>query len=239
MAAALTERGLGYAVVRPRPGSPGDPPFDGPLGTFTVGQAADLADALRRGAPTWPPGAAHRAGTGASEPRLGPAPVVLVDDAELLAGTDVEDVLLSYLRDAEHGAAGALVVAGLTADLATQYRGLAAAARRHRCGVLLSPSSPADADLLGARVAVLERPRPGRGLLVTPEGAEPVQVAVPDAEVREPSAAPAGTDTCGVPHDAVMSLPTPAAMSLPTPAAMSLPTPAASPRADQCLGRPA
>ncbi|MFL6100367.1 MAG: FtsK/SpoIIIE domain-containing protein [Actinomycetales bacterium] len=102
---------------------------------------------------------------------------VLVDDVERLADTETEDVVLQWFKNLRH-AAGGLVVAGTSADIAASFRGLATVARRGGQGVLLGPTSPLDGDLLGVR---LDPPpvvrRPGRGVLVSAGHVTPIQVA--------------------------------------------------------------
>ena len=115
------------------------------------------------------------------EALLGDGPVaVLVDDAELLVDSPLGAVLERVVREARDR--GSLVVAaGTTDDLVTGYRGFAVDLRRSRCGVLLSPQSPADGDLLGVRLsrAVGGEVQPGRGLLARRGRCEPLQVALP------------------------------------------------------------
>ena len=108
-----------------------------------------------------------------------PASVVLVDDAERLADTETEDVLLQWFKDPRRGG-GALVVAGTAADMAATFRGLSVLARRSGQGLLLNPTSYADGDLLGVRLAMLPTgpPLPGRGVLVRGGETIPVQVAL-------------------------------------------------------------
>ena len=61
------------------------------------------------------------------------------------------------------------------------YRGAVVELRRARSGLLLSPESPLDGELLGTRLArtALHAPHPGRGLLVQDAVVTPVQVADP------------------------------------------------------------
>jgi DNA segregation ATPase FtsK/SpoIIIE, S-DNA-T family len=106
---------------------------------------------------------------------------LLVDDAELLVDGGLSPVLERAVREARD--AGLLVVvAGTTDELVTGYRGFVVDVRRSRAGVLLSPQSAGDGDLLGVRLsrAVGGEVLPGRGLLVSRGRAEPVQVALPE-----------------------------------------------------------
>ncbi|HWG94486.1 MAG TPA: FtsK/SpoIIIE domain-containing protein [Mycobacteriales bacterium] len=105
---------------------------------------------------------------------------LLVDDAELLVDGALSVVLERAVREARD--AGLLVVAaGTTDDLVTGFRGFAVELRRSRTGVLLSPQSPGDGDLLGVRLSRSAGGDvvPGRGLLCVRGRAEPVQLALP------------------------------------------------------------
>jgi S-DNA-T family DNA segregation ATPase FtsK/SpoIIIE len=106
--------------------------------------------------------------------------VVIVDDAELLDETDLDDALAAVLlsaRDGQH----AVVIGGTTEDLGRGYRGFLSDARRSRSGVLLSVRSSDDGELLGLH---LPRNAPtggptGRGLFVATGVPTPIQVALP------------------------------------------------------------
>ena len=103
--------------------------------------------------------------------------VVVVDDAELLLGAEVADLLQQILREGrDHG--HVVLVGGTTSELAATFRGFTADARKSRSGLLLSPASHLDGDLLGvrlARSAAFTGPA-GRGLLVRGGAAQLVQV---------------------------------------------------------------
>jgi len=106
--------------------------------------------------------------------------VVLVDDAELLLDTPMGERLAELVR-AARDADQAVVAAGTTDDLNSQYRGFVVDIRRSRSGLLLSPQSPSDGDLLGVRLPRNMAAGPvGRGLLVRSGAVMPVQVALPD-----------------------------------------------------------
>jgi S-DNA-T family DNA segregation ATPase FtsK/SpoIIIE len=106
--------------------------------------------------------------------------VVLVDDAELLLDTSMADRLESLVRSARD-ADQAVVAAGTTDDLGSQYRGFVVDIRRSRSGLLISPQSPSDGDLLGVRLPRnMAAGPPGRGLLVRNGTVTPVQAALPD-----------------------------------------------------------
>jgi len=106
--------------------------------------------------------------------------VVLVDDAELLLDSAMGERLGDLVR-AARDADQAVVAAGTTDDLSSQYRGFAVDIRRSRSGLLLSPRSPSDGDLLGVRLPRnMAAGPPGRGLLVLNGGLMPVQAALPE-----------------------------------------------------------
>lgn len=107
--------------------------------------------------------------------------VLLVDDAELLVDSGLSYVLEKAVREARD--AGTVVVAaGTTEELVTGYRGFVVDLRRAKAGVLLSPQSAADGDLLGVRLSRSTggEVQPGRGLLVRRGRVQPLQVARPD-----------------------------------------------------------
>jgi DNA segregation ATPase FtsK/SpoIIIE, S-DNA-T family len=105
--------------------------------------------------------------------------VVLVDDAELLLDTPMADALETLVRNARD-ADQAVVAAGTTDDLGAQYRGFTVDLRRSRSGLLISPQSGGDGDLLGVRLPRnMAAGPPGRGLLVLNGTITPVQAALP------------------------------------------------------------
>ncbi|MFC5747049.1 FtsK/SpoIIIE domain-containing protein [Actinomadura rugatobispora] len=118
--------------------------------------------------------------------------VVVVDDAELLDETELDDSLRDILRTARDGE-HAVVIGGTTEDLGRGYRGFLSDARRARSGVLLSVDSPEDGDLFGLRLprnASLGGPT-GRGLFVASGLTTGIQVALPP---------PVGGDSAGSPR---------------------------------------
>jgi S-DNA-T family DNA segregation ATPase FtsK/SpoIIIE len=115
-----------------------------------------------------------------SPPALG-ADALLVDDAELLVDSPAGGLLEQAVRQARDG--GPLVVAaGSTDQLLGGYRGFVVELRRARSGLLLSPQSTGDGDLVGVRLPRTStgEVQPGRGLLVRRAGTVPLQVARPD-----------------------------------------------------------
>jgi len=103
---------------------------------------------------------------------------VLVDDAELVVDSPLGPVLERFARTARDDGS-VFVVAGTTDVLVTGYRGFVVDLRRSRCGLLLCPTSPADGDLLGVRLArgSIGPLHPGRGVLVEQGSPTPLQVA--------------------------------------------------------------
>ena len=155
---SLLEGGASVVVLAPRP-SPlrhlgGEP---GVLGVLT---AAD------------PPPA------GLAKLLESPGPLaVVVDDAELLHPSDIQPVLIEFLRTARDSQR-ALVVAGSTQDLIDAFRGFTVDVRKSRSGLILTPQAPQNGELFGIRLpasAVFGGPA-GRGVLVSGTKAQLVQV---------------------------------------------------------------
>ena len=105
---------------------------------------------------------------------------LLLDDVELLSDGPCASLLDRVVREARDRGT-CVVAAGTTPALLTGFRGVVVELRRARSGLLLSPESPADGDLLGVRLArsALGAAHPGRGLLVQDGSVTPVQVADP------------------------------------------------------------
>jgi DNA segregation ATPase FtsK/SpoIIIE, S-DNA-T family len=106
--------------------------------------------------------------------------VVVVDDAELLDETELDDALSEVLRTARDGQ-HAVVIGGTTEDLGRGYRGFLSDARRSRSGLLLGVRSPDDGELLGLRLPRGTQPGgpTGRGLFVATGVATPIHVVLP------------------------------------------------------------
>lgn len=103
---------------------------------------------------------------------------VLVDDAEGLDGSPAERVVLDVAQQLDE--TGAWCAAAVDARRAPGlYRGVVPDLARHGTGVVLSPTSPSDGDLLGIRADVAQHRVPGRGLIVLDGVALPLQVADP------------------------------------------------------------
>ncbi len=102
---------------------------------------------------------------------------VLVDDAEALARSETDEELKAYLRSAPPGQVAA-VVAGQLEDMKMELRGVIGEAKKAKTGLLLSPPSTLDGDLVGLRLSrnQVGRMPPGRGLLALHGEAVVVQV---------------------------------------------------------------
>jgi S-DNA-T family DNA segregation ATPase FtsK/SpoIIIE len=111
--------------------------------------------------------------------RAHPDLAVLVDDAERLAGTPLEPVLLEIARRVDEDQ-GVVVAATSTLALESRAGALATGLARAHTGVVLWPD-PGSAGL-GVGPAISGSPSrvPGRGVLVTPSGACRIQIATVD-----------------------------------------------------------
>ncbi|MGL5857619.1 MAG: FtsK/SpoIIIE domain-containing protein [Angustibacter sp.] len=133
------------------------------------------------------PGGRAVAGAGAASEELVEAlralpasSLVLVDDAELLRDGPLAAALQAVVRQAREKD-WAVVVAGQTTDLSAGLSGWLHEARRGRQGLLLSPTTLMDAEVVSTRLTrsqLASRVVPGRGLLVR-QGREPLAVQVP------------------------------------------------------------
>jgi len=105
---------------------------------------------------------------------------VLVDDAGLLHGGDLSELLESIGRDGpEQG--HVMVIAGGAEELGRPMRGFIFEVRQSRAGLLLCPESHLHGEVIGARLArssVFSRPV-GRGVLVSDDRLMTVQVPKP------------------------------------------------------------
>lgn len=105
------------------------------------------------------------------------AAAVIVDDAHLLAGTEVEDVLVQHATTSRVD----LLVAADLDQAAGSFRGLVPAAARGRTAVVLQPDNPAQGSVVGAQLPVGDLRVPGRGVLVHRGRCTPLQVLSPPA----------------------------------------------------------
>jgi hypothetical protein len=108
--------------------------------------------------------------------RRPPDQVVLVDDAERLAGLPIEPVLLEIARRVDEDR-GVVVAATSTVAFDSRMGALAQDLAIARTGLLLQPSP--GSRPLGAIVIGDTTRAPGRGVLVTPRATHVVQVADP------------------------------------------------------------
>ncbi|WP_326550668.1 FtsK/SpoIIIE domain-containing protein [Micromonospora sp. NBC_01813] len=97
---------------------------------------------------------------------------VLIDDAELMVQSEIDNELLMLAR----GAAGdgwGLVIAGNAEGLTLSLANWLTQAKRNRAGMLLSPQSVTDGEVIGVRLPrgiVGRPPQPGRGYLHLGDG---------------------------------------------------------------------
>jgi S-DNA-T family DNA segregation ATPase FtsK/SpoIIIE len=115
--------------------------------------------------------------------------VIVVDDAELLHPSDIQELLQQVLRDGRDQG-HAMVVGGTTEELLRAMRGFTFDARSSRAGLILTPESHLQGELLGVRLprsAVFTGPA-GRGFLTLPGRSTLVQVplVVPE-EIGQPA----------------------------------------------------
>ncbi|ANB07849.1 cell division protein FtsK [Streptomyces ambofaciens] len=104
--------------------------------------------------------------------------VVIVDDAELLYDTSLDEALETVVRKGADGGIG-LIAAGSTDSLSGQYRGFAVEARKSRNGMLLTPQSPSEGELFGIRLPANAGGGPaGSGLFVTGGSFMPIQAVL-------------------------------------------------------------
>jgi S-DNA-T family DNA segregation ATPase FtsK/SpoIIIE len=109
-----------------------------------------------------------------------PAPVVVVvDDADVFAHSAADDALRAFVREAGPGGA-ATVVAAPVDDVKNELRGAMAEARRGKAGILFSPGSAFDGDVVGLRIpkSLVTRMPAGRGCLLLDGECVLVQVLV-------------------------------------------------------------
>jgi S-DNA-T family DNA segregation ATPase FtsK/SpoIIIE len=158
-AAAARQRDITVLAMSPRPGGLRDDLPPDVVVAGTSGEIDQLVSRLRG----LPPGA-----------------LVLIDDAEMLREGDFAPALAALVRQAREKAWGVLV-AGETAQLVTGLSGWLFEARRGRQGLLLSPQTLLDGEVVGTRLprsALSAKIHPGRGLLVE-SGGEPLAIQAP------------------------------------------------------------
>lgn len=102
---------------------------------------------------------------------------VVIDDAETLARTPVDDALRAFLRSSDRSRV-AVVIAGQLEDMRSELRGVIVEVKKAKAGLLLSPPSTLDGDLVGLRLPrnLVGRTPPGRGIFALHGEAMVVQV---------------------------------------------------------------
>ncbi|MGW1504127.1 FtsK/SpoIIIE domain-containing protein [Streptomyces mirabilis] len=99
--------------------------------------------------------------------------VIVVDDAELLMGTDIDGDLALLARGGA-GSGWGVLAAGNAESLSLSLAGWMGQVKRNRTGMLLSPQNLADGEVIGVKLTrgvVGQAPQPGRGLLHLGDGA--------------------------------------------------------------------
>ncbi|MFV0461734.1 MAG: FtsK/SpoIIIE domain-containing protein [Nostocoides sp.] len=102
---------------------------------------------------------------------------VLLDDADRLVGTPLEERILGLIRDDPDRFVVSAVAE--TGQLARLFRGLVVDVAAHRCGLLLGTHGPAESDVFGITNRRATGGVPGRGWLIDSGVATWVQVATP------------------------------------------------------------
>jgi S-DNA-T family DNA segregation ATPase FtsK/SpoIIIE len=164
-ARSLAQAGAPLVLVTPRPSTLAAAIAPAPARLQLTGTGAEAAAALQ----------AVLAETGRA--------VLIVDDAELLAGTPLGDGVLAQcraLRDSGH-----LILAATVPDSVSTLRGSTAELAKLKCGLLLEPANPLDGGPFGVRLplSILTVGIPLRGVLV--QGSRITAVQVPSvANIR-------------------------------------------------------
>ncbi|MGH9041620.1 MAG: FtsK/SpoIIIE domain-containing protein, partial [Acidimicrobiia bacterium] len=117
--------------------------------------------------------------TAALDKASGPV-VVVIDDAESFARSEGDEALKAFLKGRGPGQA-AIVVAGQVEEMKNELRGCIVEAKKAKAGLLLSPASTLDGELVGLRLArtLVGRTPPGRGVMSLHGEATMVQVPLP------------------------------------------------------------
>jgi S-DNA-T family DNA segregation ATPase FtsK/SpoIIIE len=102
---------------------------------------------------------------------------IVIDDAEAFSRSEADDAVKDFLKASGQGRV-AVVVAGQLDDLKSELRGTIVEARKAKAGLLLSPPSTLDGELVGLRLTrnLIGRMPAGRGLLASNGEAIPIQV---------------------------------------------------------------
>ena len=108
--------------------------------------------------------------------------VIVIDDAELFMGAEI-DPDLALLARGGAGNGWGVVAAGNAESMSLSLAGWMGQLKRNRTGMLLSPQSLADGEVIGVKLSrglVGQAPQPGRGLLHLGDGSL-ISVQVPMA----------------------------------------------------------
>lgn len=112
--------------------------------------------------------------------------VIVVDDAELLMGAEIDSDLALLARGGA-GAGWGLLVAGNAESLSLSLAGWMGQVKRNRTGMLLSPQNLGDGEVIGVKLTrgvVGQAPQPGRGLLHLGDGVlRAVQVPLSETDL--------------------------------------------------------
>lgn len=98
--------------------------------------------------------------------------VIVVDDAELVMNSEIDPDLASLSRGAQGNGWGVLA-AGNSESLTLSLAGWVGQMKRNRTGMLLSPQSLSDGEVIGVKLSrglIGQAPQPGRGLLHLGDG---------------------------------------------------------------------
>ncbi|WP_371782019.1 FtsK/SpoIIIE domain-containing protein [Streptosporangium subroseum] len=155
MARSLLEQGTGLIVLAPRRSPLRD--LEGAPGVAAVFTDSEVS-------------------AGAFRAALGNVPqdsaVIVVDDAELFMQSEI-DADLALLARGGAGSGWGLVLAGNAEALSFGLAGWIGQVKRNRAGMLLSPQSLSDGEVIGVKVSrglVGQAPQPGRGLMHLGDG---------------------------------------------------------------------
>jgi len=111
--------------------------------------------------------------------------VIVVDDAELFMGAEIDSDLALLARGGA-GTGWGVLAAGNAESLALSLAGWMGQVKRNRTGMLLSPQGLSDGEVIGVKLTrgvVGQAPQPGRGLLHLGDGTlRSVQVPLLEAE---------------------------------------------------------
>jgi S-DNA-T family DNA segregation ATPase FtsK/SpoIIIE len=110
-----------------------------------------------------------------------PKCAVVIDDADLVHGSDLDSALIDSVRARPPGSM-AFVVGSTLDDLGSLLRGVAVEGKRNKQGLLLSPGSSMDGNTLGSGLPrnLLGRAPAGRGLILIDGEWLAVQLPIPD-----------------------------------------------------------